>query len=427
MPIRKTIYFLAVSFLVLCSCEKNPGAQSETSDGSMDYVTLQSKSPKRGVSFNFGQLPDNDIPLLGPACSWSYNWGGNTSGQAFSLFSEYGMDFCPMAWNANWSEDNFRTFKAQHPECQYILAYNEPNLTDQANMTPSKAAEDWPRLVAIARELGMKIIAPAMNYGTLDGYHDPWKWYDEFFAQPGVSLDDIDGIALHCYMGSAHAMKSFVDQSKKYGKPVWLTEFCNWANNNISAEAQMSYMVEAINLLEADSDVFRYAWFIPRGNGDAQCHNSLLQSAKPFGLTDLGKVFVNMSTQDKSLYYKPGDVVPAEHYTSVQGDIHLAPCSDTKGILELRDLKKGATVHYQIEVPQDGTYAFEFRYHTFFPSPMSVILDNRELGVNELENTDYQWKNSKVDIPLTKGRHVFSLTGTTGFPITLNWFRFEQK
>lgn len=418
---------MALPFIMFTACEKEPdGGGNGTADRTAEYITLQKKSPKRGVSFNFGQLPDNDIPLLGPACSWSYNWGSSTSNQAFQLFEQYDMDFCPMAWNANWNENTFRQFKLLHPECEYILAYNEPNLTDQANMVPSKAAEDWPRLVAIAKELNMKLIAPAMNYGTLQGYHDPWKWYDEFFSQPGVSWDDVDGIALHCYMGSAQAMKGFVDGFKKYGKPIWLTEFCNWANNNISADAQMKYLVEALNLLEADDAVFRYAWFIPRGNGDAQCHNSLLMSQKPFGLTDLGNVFVNMSTQDKTLWYKPEQVIPAEHYNGVSGNVHLSPCTDATGILQLTDLKKDTRVEYQIELPEDDTYTLELRYNTYYQSPLMVLLDGKELGILELENTDYNWKNRLVDIPLPAGKHTLALTGTTAFPVTLNWLRISK-
>lgn len=418
---------LALSIVIMSACEKpSPDGGNGSADRTAEYVTLQKKSPKRGVSFNFGQLPDNDIPLLGPACSWSYNWGSSTSNQAFQFFEQYDMDFCPMAWNANWNENTFRQFKQLHPECEYILAYNEPNLTDQANMVPSKAAEDWPRLVAIAKELNMKLIAPAMNYGTLQGYHDPWKWYDEFFSQPGVSWDDVDGIALHCYMGSAQAMKGFVDGFKKYGKPIWLTEFCNWANNNISADAQMKYLVEALNLLEADDAVFRYAWFIPRGNGDAQCHNSLLMSQKPFGLTDLGNVFVNMSTQDKTLWYKPEQVIPAEHYNGVSGNVHLSPCTDATGILQLTDLKKDTRVEYQIELPEDDTYTLELRYNTYYQSPLMVLLDGKELGILELENTDYNWKNRLVDIPLPAGKHTLALTGTTAFPVTLNWLRISK-
>ena len=426
MNIKYLSFFILSLFLTVACEQPTPVGQEQLGDRPAEYETLQQKSAKRGVSFNFGQLPDNDIPLLGPACSWSYNWGSGTSSQAFDLFHDYGMDFCPMAWNANWNEDTFRQFKAAHPECEYLLAYNEPNLTDQANMIPSVAAEDWPRLVAIARELNMKLIAPAMNYGTLQGYHDPWKWYDEFFSQPGVSLDDVDGIALHCYMGSAQAMKDFVDKFRKYGKPIWLTEFCNWANNSISADMQLKYMVEAINLLEADDHVFRYAWFIPRGHGENQCHNSLLSGQKPFGLTDLGKVFVNMSTQDKTLWYEPDQVIPAEHYTGVTGNVHLALCTDETGILELTDLNQSTTVEYQIELPEESTYMLELRYYTYYECPLRVSLDGKSLGLLELENTDYIWKNRYVDIPLPAGKHTISFTGTTAFPVALNWFRIIQ-
>lgn len=411
---------------VLMSCDKNNPVDGGFLNGASDYETLQAKSLKRGVSFNFNQLAENDIPLLGPACSWSYNWGISMGDAASGLFDKYGMDYCPMAWNTNWSEDSFRAFKRAHPGCEYILAYNEPNLTDQANMTPAEAAKDWPRLVAIARELDMKIIAPAMNYGTFPGYEDPWKWYDEFFAQDGVSLDDVSGVALHCYMGSAGSMKQYVDKFKKYGKPIWLTEFCNWAGNNISVESQMKYMVEAINKLEADPDVQRYAWFIPRGNGEAQCHNSLLASSKPFGLTDLGKVFVNMSTQDKALYYKPSQVIPAEHYNACEGDVHLAPCSDSKGVLELTDLKKGSSVTYNLEVEESGTYTFEIRYYTGYPCPMTISVDGTSIGSLTLSNTADKWSNIHADIALEAGRHTVTLSNEVAFPIAINWLRFTK-
>ena len=410
------ILLLCISTLLSCNKEQGKGQDSPRA-----YESLQGKSTKKGVAFNFSQLPSVDLPLLGPVCSWSYNWSSNTSDEAFGYFSEYGMDYCPMAWNANWSEDTFRQFKKQHPECQWLLAYNEPNLTDQANMTPQQAAKDWPRLVAIAKELNMKLIAPAMNYGTLDGYHDPWTWYDEFFSIEGVSWDDVDGIALHCYMGSASAVMNFIDGFKKYGKPIWLTEFCNWVNNNVSLDAQMKYMVETINALEEDESVFRYAWFIPRGNGDAQCHNSLLTSRKPFELTDLGKVFVGMSTQDKSLYYKSGTVIPAEHYSGYTGAIHLKPCSDSTGDLELTDLKTGTAAEYQVEIDKDDTYTIELRFSTYFETSLKVELDGRSLGILELPNSDYKWQTEKVDVELPAGKHTLTLSGTTAFPVSLNY------
>lgn len=423
MRISRIVFVSLALQAFLCGCEKD-GPEVEMP---VSYETRQAKSPKRGVAFSFSSIPDNDISILGPACSWSYNWGHVVTDTEYSLFSEYGMDYCPMVWNANWNENTLREFKRKHPDCRYLLAYNEPNLTDQANMTPAEAAEDWGRLVAIARELDFKIIAPAMNYGTLPDYHDPVKWYDEFFAIDGVNLDDVDGIALHCYMGSCSAVKNFLDSFKKYGKPLWLTEFCKWDNKNISAAAQMQYMVETINMLESNDAVFRYAWFIPRGNGESECHNSLLESRRPFGITELGKVFVNMSTQDKNLWYEEGTVIPAEHYTSCSGAIHLAPVSDVSGVLELTDLKKGTSAGWQIEVPSDATYELTLRFSNYYETPLRVSVDGSSLGLAELPNTDYHWQTFKVDLPLSGGRHVLSLSGETAFPVSLNYLSFSRK
>ena len=76
-------------------------------------------------------------------------------------------------YNQSEPIDRIRTYKATHPQCEYLLAFNEPNLTDQCNYTPQQAAVQWPRLKELADELGMKLVSPAMNYGTLGGYSDP--------------------------------------------------------------------------------------------------------------------------------------------------------------------------------------------------------------------------------------------------------------
>ena len=181
------------------------------------------KSAKRGVSFNF--LYITDLPLLSPYISWDYNWGNTPNEDAATWFDANEMDFCPMCWNGKYDADKIRAFVAAHPNTKYLLAFNEPNLTDQANMVPSKAAELWPPVVALAKELNLKLVSPAMNYGTLAGYSDPVKWLDEFFAQPGVSIDDVYAIAIHCYMASASAVKSYVERFEKYDKPIWMTAY----------------------------------------------------------------------------------------------------------------------------------------------------------------------------------------------------------
>lgn len=415
--------FLALSLALVCgvcACEGNHEPDNPQ-DSVFSYTPRQTKSPKKGVAFNFEQLPDSDIPLLGPAVSWSYNWSNNQpTAKASGLYAEYGMDWCPMVWNGHYSADNIRAYKKSHPQAQYILAFNEPNLTDQANMRPSEAAELWPAVKALASELGMKIISPAMNYGTLTDYHDPIKWLDEFFACEGVSLDDVDGIAVHCYMGAASAVANYIDMFKKYGKPIWLTEFCHWDGDNISEDAQMSYMCETLNYLEAEPAVERYAWFIPRGNYNNKVHYNLLTASSPFDLTPLGKVFVNFSTQDKSLWYRGGEVIPAEHYNAYSGQVHCSPSTDETGILDLTNLKKGHSVSYQLELDKASEY-LELRVNTYMNSKLTLLVDGESKGTYRLESSDSAWKTVKLGIAIPSGKHTLTLEGASGAAVSLNY------
>ena len=124
-------------------------------------VTAMPKSAKRGVAFSFTQI--TDLPLLSPYISWDYNWGNRPIEDAALWFDSNEMDYCPMCWNGNYNADQIRAFVAAHPKTKYLLAFNEPNLTDQANMTPAQAAAIWQPIVNLAKELGLKLVSPAMN------------------------------------------------------------------------------------------------------------------------------------------------------------------------------------------------------------------------------------------------------------------------
>lgn len=419
----KKALFLVLALMAMAACSKDPVDR----DGKVTYSLTQAKSAKRGVSFNFGSIPDIDIPLLGNAVSWSYDWSNRAlDAVSDAQFSQYGMDWCPMCWNNNYSADNIRAYKKAHPEAKYILAYNEPNLTDQANMTPAQAAEKWPQLVALARELGMELVSPALNYGTLEGYHDPIVWMDEFLSQEGVSLDDMAAIAVHCYMPSAGGVKTFIERFAKYGKPVWLTEFCNGANNNITEATQMAYMSETLNMLEGNPRVQRYAWFIPRGVAfNRMWHNNLLTAEQPFGLTPLGKVFVNFSTFDKNIRYRAGEVIPAEQYSAASGYVHLAPSTDG-GILDISELGKDGYVEYQLDMAFAGTYQLKLRYQTYMDTSLGFSVNGTEVASKTFSTTSQQWTSGSFDIVLPEGKSVLRITGKSAATIMLNWLKINK-
>ena len=183
MATTRTIIAASIAIL-FTACTPSGENTPENPKDETNVVSVMPKSAKRGVSFGFTNILD--LPLLSPYISWDYNWGNTPTDDAALWFDANEMDFCPMCWNGNYSVDRIRAFVAAHPKTKYLLAFNEPNLTDQARMTPAEAAAIWTPVVELAKELNLKLVSPAMNYGTLPGYSDPIKWLDEFFAQPNV-------------------------------------------------------------------------------------------------------------------------------------------------------------------------------------------------------------------------------------------------
>ncbi len=403
-------------------------------DLTMEYVVRQRRSAKRGLS-GHPQI-ETDITMIAPGVAWVYNWGATAPFP--ELMQQGNMLFLPMAWNANFGADQMRAYKAANPSAEYILAYNEPNLTDQANMTPEVAASHWGALKAVAQELGMKLISPAVNYGTLAGYSDPIKWLDEFFACEGVSLDDVAGIAVHCYMPSGESLKSFIRRFDKYGKPVYMTEFCH-ANNSITNNeaTQQNYMSDALNYMECDDNVGGYAWFMLRGSGNWKAISLVNTSAKEPALTNLGKEYVWFSSFDKECYYPTEEAFPAAHYRSNNAEEvaegtewkyapKIKASTDSTGEVMLTDFYNTEMwVEYGVEVEEAGEYELLVRYSTFMDSIYKFAIDGNEVEHTfakcyELGGTEV-WKTTRVEpLNLSKGKHTLRMSLTQGRG-SFNW------
>ena len=337
--------------------------------------SAEAKSPKRGVSESSFSL-GCQMEALAPGVSWYYNWGNAPSkGYQNSVEDFTGFEFIPMAWNAGFSEEKIRSYCASHPEVKYILGYNEPNFTAQANMTPAQAAETWPRLVALARELGLQIVAPALNYSPNAPYQDPLKWMDEFVAI--VGLDSFDYTAVHCYGGAGVLKTLATNFHNKYGKEVWVTEFCYWPeegnpNMQIPQETQISSMMETVEWLEQTEWIHRYAWFKAIGqynpDGTQKGPRYGLLERQPNGVTDhsnlseQGYVYVYMSDFDKSIYYSADQEISSSKYVDSQHlllgksnyDQNLCP-------IEITKFATGATADYQFDVPAAGQYTLALK------------------------------------------------------------------
>ena len=402
-------------------------------DDLSDAVRFLPRSQKRGVGFS-NPFYEEDVTLLSNTISWVYNWGPNPSSAIETQLDAYNIDFCPMAWNASYNKDRIRTWVQTHPNCQYLLAYNEPNLKDQARMTPQEAANTWPDLKSFAQELGLSIVAPAMNYGTLDGYSDPIKWLDEFFACDGVSIDDVDALALHCYMGSAGSMKSFIDRFDKYDKPIWMTEFCGWEAPVTSAGGQKKYMSEVVLMLETDTRVQRYAWFLARGSGsiDNKPWNQLLTKTDPYTLSDQGLIYEGLSTLDKSIWLNPANHILMNTCSNVCSisDVnpmlspHFLPANDAYRTLYMANFTANKWVEFQIEADKNYNN-LNLCYLAYSKTKLQVFIDGEMIKEIELSrSSDEEWHILTENIPLSQGKHIVRLVNISG-NTNIHWMLFN--
>lgn len=324
------------------------------------------KSPKRGVSenqFSMGSM----LEALEPGVTWYYNWG-NTPGKGYEnqVIDFDGIEFVPMCWNANYNADAIREYCKSHPKTKYLLGFNEPNFTAQANMTPQKAAEEWPKVKALADELGLKLVAPALNYSPNPPYTDPLKWMDEFVAL--VGLDAFDYTAVHNY-GGLGVMKTIATNfHNRYGKDVWVTEFCYWpnegdSNSTVAPETQIDSMVETLKWLETTPWIYRYAWFKPIGNSNAAKgpNYGLLvhegAGTDPWTLSEQGKVYVGLGDFNPEVWNHTSRIIPAVDFID-SNLVGISSSADSKSgaDIEISRFNAGAHATWQFNIKEAGEY-----------------------------------------------------------------------
>ncbi len=207
-----------------------------------------------------------------------------------------------MMWNGSGKVDDIEAYLKTHTQIKYLLVLNEPNLTDQANLTPQAAAKLWPTFESLSARTGVKIVGPAITWGTMPNFADPVVWLDAFYAAYRADHANrdpqIDYLAFHWY---DYGLTAQLDRLKKYNKSIWVTEFANWHNGDgamqiDSVAKQKIQMEEMVAACEERDDVFRYAWFIGRMDNDQ--HFTSLLGAKG-QLTELGQLYISLPYKNK--------------------------------------------------------------------------------------------------------------------------------
>jgi len=150
----------------------------------------------------------NDLSLIQP--TWRYDWsaGGATTPS---------LEYVPIRQNGGWpgwSEINSKQYVT------HVLGFNEPDHTEQSNLTVVQALSQWPDMI----RTGLRIGSPACTN---------FSWLYSFMDSCKAKNYRVDYVAVHAYWGGKSPQNWYNDLKyihERTGRPIWITEWNNGAN-----------------------------------------------------------------------------------------------------------------------------------------------------------------------------------------------------
>jgi len=242
-------------------------------------------SPKKGVGTWY--FPSVNRTIIDVNVSWYYTWQPYT----MQISRPHGVEFVPMIWNQTFVKP--KELELAKQSGSVLLGFNEPDKSDQANMTVEEALKLWPELMATGLRLGSP--ATAANPSL------PGSWLERFMNGARARGYRVDFLAVHWY-GNKFAVDEAINSLKdflvaayhKLQLPIWLTEYSliRWSEPPVypSWQQQAEFAAKSVEMLETLPFVERYAWFsLPPWKKDGSDTNALYyQNGEP---TPVGIVY----------------------------------------------------------------------------------------------------------------------------------------
>ena len=246
------------------------GTGGAGSGGATSTGATTGQSPYKGVA----NSPAAQLTALG--ATWCYNWG--TSPKASDCNDPL---FVPMVWGGG---DVAGAIKAiGDAGYKTVLGFNEPNKTDQSNMTVDAAIALWPTLTS---NPNIRVSSPAVS-------DDGRAWLESFMTQVKAKGLRVDFIAMHWYGWNAGSctsgqLEGAINWASKWGLPVWITEFGCMGSSNPDEQTLITFFNNSIPMLKNHPLVERYAWYPWNTYNDLYRANASGVSV----ITSLGTAFV---------------------------------------------------------------------------------------------------------------------------------------
>ena len=207
---------------------------------------------KRGIAFSSaGVVPQFQSSKV----SWAHNWATNPAGTC------PGVEYVPMLWGAKmfsyWNADANSALAAGS---KHLIGFNEPDILEQANMSPQDAAAAFKQYITPFNgraQLG----SPGCSNSETPGMGLSWM-RDFFIACAGQC--GIDFMTTHWYAPADQVeyFKQHVNEAIATAKSfnihsIWITEFGALGSD----AAQQAFLDQIIPWLDSKAEVQRYAYF----------------------------------------------------------------------------------------------------------------------------------------------------------------------
>ncbi|KAJ2930622.1 hypothetical protein H1R20_g6470, partial [Candolleomyces eurysporus] len=304
------LYFLSIfSFDHGCMASTTPSAterptrtsaaRTSSATGTPTAAVAGRKNPKRGLAFA-AELPGDilNVNQTASVISWQYDWANLPP----AYLATSNIKYIPMQWGSGSIDRFVDAVRAQGADT--ILAFNEPDFVNEANMDPTEAARLWMAYIEPLKQYGVRLGGPAV---TAAGTGRPWL--QQFFAACGEC--SIDFLPIHWYgVGTSGFYDYLWTIHNEYPRlPVWVTEYADTSDNETEV---LSFMNETMRYMDDLEWIERYAWFglfRPKSG----VHYNLLR--EDGGLNALGELY----TGAKTVYTQYIKDTTFEGYKTVDG------------------------------------------------------------------------------------------------------------
>ncbi|CAF1442162.1 unnamed protein product [Rotaria sordida] len=262
---------------------------------SVVYTTIPTlpatNSTKRGLCWPWNNPASSFAFFSTSAIPWLYNWE-LWDPRATGTYStaEY-VPMCRTQAEASQVPAYFSSCYATH-----LLGFNEPDLP-AANggdyISPYNASILWKQYIQpVKASCGTALGAPAVTNGVGSGWGTDWLL--QFFGNCTSPSCSFDFIPLHWYGSSLSDFQTYVTNFHSLFPTysLWITE---WQFTGVSSTATAYLEKQALQWLDAQNYVVRYAMFGPMNSANmAGITNGAMVTDDLSGLTNVGKIYAGL-------------------------------------------------------------------------------------------------------------------------------------